>query len=75
MNTYTLMFTDVTNSLEEQAAPAFNESRMISDELVSLIIRNDNNIIPGRQYNVTIFAINSAGSRIYASSFCELHVL
>lgn len=69
---YVLMFSEVANSFGGPLYPVFNVSRQSDDrQFVSLTLTPDDGLFSGRQYHVSIIAINTAGSSTTNVSLCE----
>ena len=64
VQTYTLMFAEVANSMGEDLSTPFSISH-VSDFGSPVAIMADN-LLLGRQYDVTLFAVSVAGSSAFA---------
>ena len=68
VESYILMFSEVANDRNEELSHSFSISHEPNGNPISVIARN---LLLGRQYEVTLFAFNSAGSSSISISVCK----
>ena len=73
MKNYTLMFSEIANSLGEEPGSMFTITHITNDENVLLnnIVTSVNGVHSGIQYDVTILAFNMAGSSESTITVCK----
>ncbi len=71
MGSYALTFTEIANDFGVGLASPFTIPHVGGEEAVSLNITSAEGLLSGRQYNVTIVAVNTAGSSSAVIMLCK----